>query len=133
MTILPMFDYGDVIYRSASKSLLQRLDVLYHSVIWLGTNAPHKTHHCTLYSSLNWPLLYTCRKIHWFMLIYKTFLGLSPPYLQQLLHFSSSVYNTLQPETGMVYIKPYNWTLLSRRWLFKLESWIILKIYVTVT
>ena len=31
MTILPMVDYGDVIYRSAGKGALERLDVLYHS------------------------------------------------------------------------------------------------------
>ena len=31
MTILPILDYGDVIYRSASKGALERLDVLYHS------------------------------------------------------------------------------------------------------
>ena len=53
MTILPMLDYGDVIYRSAGKGALNRLDVLYHSAIRLATNTPYKTHHCTLYTSVN--------------------------------------------------------------------------------
>ena len=94
MTILPMLDYGDVIYRSASKGLLQKLDVLYHSAIRFATNAPFKTHRCTLYSSVNWPSLHTRRNIHWFMLIYKTLLGQSPPYLCQLLQTTSAAYNT---------------------------------------
>ena len=31
MTILPMLDYGDAIYRSAGKGAFEQLDVLYHS------------------------------------------------------------------------------------------------------
>ena len=94
MVILPMLDYGDVIYRSACKGSLQKLDVLYHSAIRFATNAPFKTHHCTLYSSVNWPSLHTRRNTHWLMLIYKTLLGLSPPYLCQLLQITSSAYTT---------------------------------------
>ena len=40
MTILPMLDYGDVIYRLAGKGALKGLDVLYHSAIRFPTNAP---------------------------------------------------------------------------------------------
>ncbi|CDQ61200.1 unnamed protein product [Oncorhynchus mykiss] len=47
-----------------------------------------------LHSSVNWSSLYTCRKIHLLMLIYKTLLGLTPPYLRYLLQPSSSTYNT---------------------------------------
>ncbi len=32
-TVLPLFDYGDVIYRNASKGVLEQLDVLYHADI----------------------------------------------------------------------------------------------------
>jgi hypothetical protein len=48
MTILPMLDYGDTFYRSVGKGALNWLDVLYHSAITLATNAPYRTHHCTL-------------------------------------------------------------------------------------
>ena len=78
MTILTILDYGDIIYRSAGKGALERLDVLYHSAIRFATNAPYRTHHCTLYSPVNWSSLYTRRKTHWLMLIYKTLLGLTP-------------------------------------------------------
>ena len=79
MTILPMVDYGDVIYRSAGKGALEWLDVLYNLAIRFATNTPYRTHHCTLYSSVNWSSLYTFCKTHWLMLIYKTLLGLTPP------------------------------------------------------
>jgi hypothetical protein len=94
MTILPMLDYGDVIYKLAGKGALERLDVLYHLAIRFATNAPYRTHHCTLYSSVNWSSLNTRRKTHWLMLIYKTLLGLTPPDLRYLLQPSSSTYNT---------------------------------------
>ena len=48
ITILPMLDYGEVIYRSAGKGALERLDVLYHSAITFATKAPHRIHHCTI-------------------------------------------------------------------------------------
>jgi hypothetical protein len=73
---------------------IERLDILYHSAIRFATNAPYRTHHCTLYSSVNWSSLYTRRKIHWLMLIYKTLLGLIPAYLRYPLQPSSSTYNT---------------------------------------
>ena len=38
MNILPMLDYGDVIYRSAGKGALEQLDGLYHSAIRFATN-----------------------------------------------------------------------------------------------
>ena len=61
MTIQPMLDYRDIIYRSAGNL----------SAIRFATNAPYRTHYCTLYSSVNWSSLYICRKTHWLMLIYK--------------------------------------------------------------
>ena len=79
MNILPMLDYGDIIYRSTGKGALERLDVLYHSAIRFATNATYRTHHCNLYSYVNWSVsLYTRHKTHWLMLIYKTFLDLNP-------------------------------------------------------
>ena len=62
------------------------LNVLYHFAIRFATNAPHRTHHCDLYTLTNWPPLEIRRNIHWLMLLFKTLLGLTPPYLTQLLH-----------------------------------------------
>lgn len=49
-TILPIFNYGDVIYKSASKHLLRKLNPLYHSAIPFLTVTPFKTHRTTFYS-----------------------------------------------------------------------------------
>ena len=45
MTILPIVDYGDTIYKMASKTALHKLDLLHHSAIRFATNAPFNTHH----------------------------------------------------------------------------------------
>lgn len=85
MTILPIIDFGDIIYRIASNSLLRKLDVVYHSVIRFVTNAPYNTHHCNLYSLIGWPSLHTRRQKHWYLFIYKCLLCKTPPYLQALI------------------------------------------------
>jgi hypothetical protein len=51
-------------------------------------------HITALYYSVNWSSLYTCHKTHWLMLIYKTLLGVTPPYLRYLPQPSSFTYNT---------------------------------------
>lgn len=93
-----------VIYRSANNHLLKKLDLLYHSAISFITNAPCKTHHGSLYSSLNQTSSCTQRKIHWFLLIYKTLLLVNK---QALSHFK---YNTLC-KTDSVTVPA--WVLLS--------------------
>ena len=65
MTILPTLDFGDTIYRTACRGTLAKLDTLYHSAICFATNAPLNTHHCSLYSMVNWPSLHTRRHFHW--------------------------------------------------------------------
>lgn len=84
-TILPILDYGDIVYRSASNTLLNKLDVIYHSAIRFVTGAPYKTHHCKLYSLVKWPSLQTRRKLHWLLFIYKSLIGKLPNYLSSLL------------------------------------------------
>ena len=86
LTVLSLFDHGDAIYRSACKGALERLNVLHHSAIRFETNAPYRTHHCDLYTLANWPPLEIRCNIHWLMLVFKALLGLTPPYLTQLLH-----------------------------------------------
>lgn len=85
MTILPIIDFGDVIYRIASNSLLRKLDVVYHTAIRFVTNAPYNTHHCNLYSLIGWPSLQTRRQKHWYHLIYKCLLCKTPRYLGSLI------------------------------------------------
>ena len=73
LTILPILDFGDVIYKIA------KLDAVYHSAIRFVTKAPYTTHHCDLYSLVGWPSLHTRRQTHCLHVIYKTLLGKVPP------------------------------------------------------
>jgi hypothetical protein len=57
LTILPILDFGDVIYKIASNTLLSKLDGVYHSAI---TIVPYTTHHCDLYTLVGWSLLHIC-------------------------------------------------------------------------
>ena len=50
LTILLILDFGDVIYKIASNTLLSKLDAIYHSAIRFVTKAPYTTHHCDLYA-----------------------------------------------------------------------------------
>jgi hypothetical protein len=68
-------DFGDVIYKIASNTLLNQLDAVYHSAICFVTKAPYTTHHCDLYSLIGWPSLHACRQNHWLQVIYKSLLG----------------------------------------------------------
>ena len=81
LTILPILDFGDVISKIASNTLLNKLDAVYHSAIRFVTKAPYTTHHCDLYTLVGWPSLHTHHQTHWFQVIYKSLLGKAPPYL----------------------------------------------------
>ena len=94
MTVLPILDYGDIIYRTASETALKKLDTLHHSAIRFATNAPFRTHHCNLYELVDWPSLKTRRSLHWHHFIYKSVLGMTPHYLSSLLHIATNTYST---------------------------------------
>jgi hypothetical protein len=45
LTNLPILDFGDVIYKIAANTLLNKLDAVYHSAIRFVTKALYTTHH----------------------------------------------------------------------------------------
>ena len=55
LTIQPILDFGDVIYKIASNTLLSKLDVVYYIAIRFVTKAPYTTHHCDLYAPVVTP------------------------------------------------------------------------------
>ena len=76
LTILPILDFGDVIYKIASlNTLLSKLDAVYHSAIRFLSIAPYITHHCDLYALVGWHSLHIRRQAHWLQVIYKSLLG----------------------------------------------------------
>ena len=94
LTILPILDFGDVIYKIASNTLLNKLDAVYHSAIHLVTKAPYITHHCDLYALVGWLSLYTRCQTHWLQVIYKAMLGKAPPYLSSLVTIAAPISST---------------------------------------
>uniref|UniRef100_A0A8C7PT20 Reverse transcriptase domain-containing protein n=1 Tax=Oncorhynchus mykiss TaxID=8022 RepID=A0A8C7PT20_ONCMY len=94
LTILPILDFGDVIYKIASNTLLNKLDAVYHSAIRFVTKAPYTTHHCDLYALVGWPSLHTRCQTHWLHVINKTLLGKVPPYLSSLVTIASPTCST---------------------------------------
>jgi hypothetical protein len=81
LTILPILDFGDVIYKIASNTLLSKLYAVYHSAIHFVTKAPYTTHHCNLYALVGRPSLHIRRQTHWHQVIYKSLQGKAPSYL----------------------------------------------------
>jgi hypothetical protein len=53
LTILPILDFGDVIYKIASNTLLSELDAVYHSAIRFVTKSPHTSHWPSLHANEN--------------------------------------------------------------------------------
>ena len=66
---LTILDFGNVIYKIASNTLLSKLDVVYHSAIRFVTKAPYTTHHCDLYALVGWPSLHNRCQTHWLQVI----------------------------------------------------------------
>ena len=64
LTILSILDFGDVIYKIASNTLLSKLDAVYHSAIRFVTKSLHTTHHCDMYAQVGWPSLHIRRQTH---------------------------------------------------------------------
>ena len=71
LTILSILDFGDVIYKIASNTLLNQLDAVYHSAIHIVTKALYTTHHCDLYALVGWSSLHIRCQTHWLQVIYK--------------------------------------------------------------
>ncbi|CDQ77022.1 unnamed protein product [Oncorhynchus mykiss] len=89
LTILPILDFGDVIYKIASNTLLSKLDAVYHSAIHFVTKAPYTTHHCDLYALVGWSSLHIRRQTHWL----QSLLGKAPPYLSSLVTIAAATHS----------------------------------------
>ena len=94
LTILPILDFDDVIYKIASNTLLSKLYAVYHSAIRFVTKAPYTTHHCDLYVLVDWPSLQIRRQTHWLQVMYKSLLGKAPPYLSSLVTIAAPTRST---------------------------------------
>ena len=55
--LLPVVDYGNIIYMHAAESVLKPLDSVYYSALCFITRADFRTHRCILYSLVSWESL----------------------------------------------------------------------------
>ena len=93
ITFLPLLDYGDVLFMNAPEQSLKKLVIVYHSALWFMTGSDYRVHHCSLYAAVRCPSLSVHRFSHWMTFIYKSILGLLPPYLCLYMCRTSSHYS----------------------------------------
>ena len=143
--ILPVFDYGDIVYMHASSTVLKSLDTVYHSALRFITGDRFLTHHCVLYGRVGWPSLAARREEHCLLFIYKALIGKLPLYLSSLLNHVDSNYctrsqshirlsiprvRTEQGKTAFSFYAPDKWNRLQDS--IKLDQLIPLNLFKTL-
>ena len=91
LTILPILDFGDVIYKIASNTQTA-FNLLSNQCHPFCHQSPIPTHHCDLYALVGWPSLHIHRQTHWLHVIYKFLLA--PPYLSSLVSIAAPTCST---------------------------------------
>ena len=91
--ILPILDYGDTVYQNTTETNLYPLNVTYNNLCRFILRCPYRTHHCTMYETLNWLSPKSRRYCHWMHLTFKCIFFNFPPYLKQLLERYTPPYN----------------------------------------
>lgn len=94
--VLPIIDYADIVYQNTSHTNLSPLYVTFNSLCRFTLLCPYRTHHCTLYESLNWLPPNTRMQSHWLQFILKCIFLTCPPYLKQYFVPHSSSYSLRQ-------------------------------------
>ena len=119
--ILPILDYGDIVYQNTTDTILYPLNVTYHNLCRFILKCPYRTHHCSMYESLNWLSLKSRRHFHWMQFIFKCIFSNYPPYLKQYLDPYTAPYN-LRHTVHPYFKVPSNTTLVCGRRAFKFKA-----------
>uniref|UniRef100_A0A8C5QJH7 Reverse transcriptase domain-containing protein n=1 Tax=Leptobrachium leishanense TaxID=445787 RepID=A0A8C5QJH7_9ANUR len=106
--LMPAIEYGDVVYAAAPQTHLQKLTTLYNSCCCFVLQCNYMTHHCDMLKELNWPSLESRRTLHLSNLVFKSFSGKLPPYLNRLLPAAvPSSYNLRSRTSTLLAIPQY--------------------------
>ena len=81
--ILPIMEYGDIIYDGSADLHLKRLENIQRRAAISCTGAYRHTNHERLLEELGWPPLSLRRKNHRLNVMFKIQNGLTPPYLKE--------------------------------------------------
>ena len=79
--ILPLFDYCDIIFDSADKKHLDKLQILQNRSARIILGAHRLSHREDMFKKLGWLSLQNRRKLHKAVMMYKVIRGLAPDYL----------------------------------------------------
>jgi hypothetical protein len=82
--VLPILEYGDIIFDGSSDLLLERLEKVQRHAALTCTGAYKHTKHTKLLEELGWPPLSLRRKQHRMNVMFKLQHGLLPPYLSEI-------------------------------------------------
>ncbi len=83
--VLPLFDYGDVVYGNCSAITLTRLQVLQNRGARMLLDCDYRTHSVNMLSELKWLNIKDRLNFHKMCLVYKCRKGLVPQYLVETL------------------------------------------------
>ena len=90
--LLPIVDYADIVYQNATDTNLKPLNVLYNALCRFILRCPYRTHHCALYSALDWLQPEQRRQFHWYLFLFKCVHLNCPSYLKPSLEPYTSPY-----------------------------------------
>ncbi len=85
--VLSLFDYGNIIYRTADQTYLKQLQILQNKSARMLLNCDYRTHIRDMLTELNWMTVKEQADFHSTCLIYKRQNNLAPQYLVD--HFNN--------------------------------------------
>ena len=105
--ILPHFDYGDVVWQSASSKSLTQLQKIQNRAgrIILKVNPYSHTSTSQIHSCLGWKMIRERQTSHLILLTYKILNNMTPAYLKDMFKFKPSPYS-LRNEHNLFLPKP---------------------------
>ena len=83
--ILPVLEYGDIVWDGAFDRDLAKLEQLHQQAARIVTGGTQRCNINSLMEEICWKTLFNRRKFHRLTLFYKIINGKSPPYLEALL------------------------------------------------
>ena len=118
--LLPILDYADIVYQNTFETHLQPLNSIYNSLCRFILRCPYRTHHCSMYESLNWLPLNSRRHHHWLQCIFKCIHFKCPLYLKQYLIPFTSPYPLRHTQQPFFFVPKTNKEF--SRWAFKFKA-----------
>ncbi len=106
--VLPLFDYGNVIYNNSSAHLIKKLQTLQNRGARIILQCPFRTHSKDMLKDLHWLSVKERAEFHDMCLVYKCLHGLTPNYLSHKFHEIDHVHNTRSiTNNNLSLVKPH--------------------------